>query len=205
MIQYCENLLANKSDDINSDQKEESITNDDMKITLRNYQKECISLIQTSSKNTIICLPTGTGKSLIIAFSLEKSKSYIIFVSRKILLEQMKDDITKYRPELKEHIQCMGDNHTLFDSKKNITICIYNSFERIPKDYIENCHKIFIDEAHHIIKPSIYINDEDDIIDELKKSYIDHIYELSKHNNNVYLSATIDKHNNWDFFIKHIL
>ena len=66
--------------------------------------------------------------------------------------------------------------------------------------------KIFIDEAHHIYKPEIYYDDEDDIDEdeEDNDTYIDIIKSLKRFNNNIYLSATIDnvKDDNFIYYKK---
>lgn len=77
IIEYCENLIKNPP-------KYPVIVEN---FELRDYQKECIDLIQKQKKNIIISLPTGTGKNVIIIHSLEKNKKYLILVPRIILME----------------------------------------------------------------------------------------------------------------------
>ena len=120
---------------------------------IRDYQQECVNLIQ-SSKNIIISLPTGTGKNFIIINSLQLNKKYLILVPRIILMDQIKDEIIEFNSKFKNNIQLIGDTHFSF-GKKNITICVYNSV-KIVEEYASIFHKIFIDEAHHIHKPNIY-------------------------------------------------
>ena len=69
-------------------------------------------------------------------------------------------------------IQLIGDNNNTFDENKLITICVFNSIHLI-ENYCMNFKKIFIDEAHHINKPAIYYENEndDDIIDDIEDEY----------------------------------
>ena len=182
------------------------------KIKLRDYQIECVNKIKNSNKNIIINLPTGTGKNVIIVNSLEKNKKYLILVPRIILMEQIKEQIIRFNKKLEPKIQCLGDNNNEYDDKKLVTICVYNSIDKV--ENTDSFDKIFIDEAHHVKNCKIYDNDdEDESEDESKnkdsdesdsKSYIEIISSLSKHNNNVYLSATIDKIDNFEYYSKDI-
>ena len=151
IIKYCESLL--ESPPIIP------IVNKDKDI-VRDYQKECIDLIINSKENVIISLPTGTGKNFIIVHSLELNKKYLILVPRIILMEQIQDEIKKHNPKLKNKIQLIGDSKNVFDETKDITICCYNSV-KIIEEHSSKFNKIFIDEAHHINKPEIYQNDEE--------------------------------------------
>ena len=154
LIQYCNELYNNPP----------KIDIPDNKITLRDYQIECINIIKNNNKNIIICLPTGTGKNVVIINSIQNNKKYLILVPRIILMEQLKDEIIKNKPSLKNTIQTIGDGNNTFKSDKNITICVYNSVSII-EQHASQFHKIFIDEAHNIKEPSLY-NPYDDGDDE---------------------------------------
>lgn len=260
IIKYCENLIS-------SPPKYPIIKQDEFQ--LRDYQIECINLITNKKKNTIISIPTGTGKNVIIIYSLKVDKKYLILVPRIILMEQIKEEIIKHKQILKNKIQMIGDNNNDFDPNKNITICVFNSVHIVEK-YSGTFEKIFVDEAHHIYIPEIYINEndegdehniqdkdmqdeniededneenennenieedddnndnndevenveedneeandqienniEDDVEDELKETtnYIKIIQSFTKYNNNIYLSATIDKNENFEYYKKDI-
>jgi superfamily II DNA or RNA helicase len=129
------------------------------KFKLRDYQLEAIKTINDND-NSIICLPTGCGKNVIIIFSMNDKKRYLILVPRIILMDQFKDELIKHKPDLKNKIQTIGDNNNNYDKKKTITICVYNSVNLIEK-YCDTFDKIFIDEAHHINNPEIYENKDD--------------------------------------------
>ncbi len=220
LISYCKNLIENPPEEL----KKDTI------IEKRDYQEECIKLINDMDKeNLIICLPTGTGKNFIITHSLKAKVKYLILVPRIFLMEQIRDEIIKYHPKMKSSIQLIGDSHREFNKDKNITICVFNSVD-IVKEHIESFNKIFVDEAHHIIKPEIYKEDDidEDIDEDLddfedddeqenkeevndsenencdNKTFIKTIKDFSKFNNNVYLSATIDENLEFKFYKKDI-
>ena len=187
------------------------------KIELRYYQNECIDIIKTNNENVSICIPTGTGKNIVIIHSIELNKKYLILVPRIILMEQLKEELLRHRPEFKSKIQLIDETYTSFKEHINVTICVFNSIHLVENYKYD---KIFVDEAHHIYNPEIYniqqeendyeedekdnlifiddSDDEPDIDDEkeaeetINESYIDKIIKLQHQDNNVYLSATID-------------
>jgi len=228
IIDYCNNL-------INNPPAIKKIK--DEKFKLRDYQIEAIEIIN-KNKNVIISLPTGCGKNVVIIFSIDEKKRYLILVPRIILMEQIQNELIKHKPELKNKIQTIGDNNNEYDETKNITICVYNSVSVIEK-YGDSFDKIFVDEAHHINIPEIYeieeiqesddesnisddesnISDDeyyseeenesilnDDKEDEIKNTtgFNKIIKSLSKYNNNVYLSATIDEIKDFTYYKKDI-
>ena len=221
IINYCENLLIKPP---------KYYKEPNQKFELRYYQVEAINIIKNNKNNTIISLPTGCGKNIVIIYSLKKNKKYLILVPRIILMEQLLNEIIKHKPEFKNNIQCIGDNNNIFEENKNICICVYNSIYLL-EPYFETFNKIYIDEAHHIDKPMIYQNDDDydelsdeelsddeldnKLIDndynelsddEIKETsrYHDIIKKLKKYNNNVYLSATIDEIKDFVYYKKDI-
>ncbi len=233
MAKYCENLFINPP-------KQIQLKNNN--VELRDYQKECINLINNNKQNIIISLPTGTGKSVIMINSMKDNLKYLVLVPRIILMEQLKDEIIKCKPNWKTKIQTIGNNNNKYDSNKNITICVFNSVKLI-ENYCDKFEKIYIDEAHHINKPEIYkdeivdnieditnIDNEDDDEDEYDddedenieqndiedikddtedelvnvKNYTEIIKSLTKYNNNIYLSATIDARKDFLYYSKDI-
>ena len=245
LINFCENLIINPP--------EYPVFNEDFK--LRDYQIEAIDIIKNNKKNVIINLPTGTGKNSVIIYSMKPELKYLILVPRIILMDQLKKEIIKHNSKLKTKIQLIGDGNDIFEENKLITICVFNSIHLIENQCM-NFEKIFIDEAHHINKPAIYYeNDDDDedenigninkdnneeleeyfsdedIIDEDDfedenysdnesinsdldddiedelinvKNYTKIIKSLVKYNNNIYLSATIDSIDNFEYYSKDI-
>ena len=136
MIKYCEELILNPP----------QIIKPKSDIVLRDYQVEAIELIKNNG-NIVICLPTGTGKALIIINALEKDGKYLILVPLRLLMEQLKDEILKNTDFTDKDIQYIGDGCKTFNSTKAITICVFNSIN-IVDQYVQFT-KIFIDK--HII------------------------------------------------------
>ena len=73
LIDYCEKLYKNPP-------KYPKI--EDTGFKLRDYQKDCIQLIDNSKKNVIVSLPTGTGKNVVMIYTFEKKSKYLILVPR---------------------------------------------------------------------------------------------------------------------------
>ena len=217
-INYCNNLITNPPE-----YPKINIT----ALKLRDYQIECIKKINDMKNNLIINLPTGCGKNFIIINCLEPEKKYLIMVPRIILMEQILSEIKKLKPQLDKQIQMIGNGRNNYNDKKLITICVYNSVSKIKN--FDKFNKIFIDEAHHIITPEIYNknddeqdndeqdndeqdndeqdNDEEDNDDNEVNdddNYIKTIKYLTKYKNNVYMSATIDQQNDFEYYKKDI-
>jgi hypothetical protein len=83
IIGYCEDLIKTPP---------EYPVPEISKFNLRNYQNEAIKLIY-NSENSIICIPTGCGKNIIMIYSMLFDKKYLILVPRIILMEQLNDEI----------------------------------------------------------------------------------------------------------------
>jgi len=245
LLYFCENLINNPP----------LYPEDNTDFKLRDYQIEAINFIIENNKNIIINLPTGTGKNLVIINSFKENKKYLILVPRIILMDQLKNEIIKHKPKLKNKIQTIGDSNNKFDENNLITISVFNSIHLI-ENYCKNFEKIFIDEAHHINKPAIYYENDEDYLEDSKNNIIDSesintknildddesintedvdyteeyfsddesenisddvedelvnvknytkiIKSLEKYNNNVYLSATIDKTDNFEYYSQDI-
>ena len=151
LIKFCENLII----------KPPKYPVNNNNFSLRDYQTESINMITQNKKNVIINLPTGTGKNSVIIYSFEEKKKYLILVPRIILMDQLKDEIIKHKPSLKNKIQLIGDSNNTFDANKTITLCVFNSVSLI-ENHCDTFEKIYIDEAHHINKPEIYYYDDYD-------------------------------------------
>ena len=211
MLEFCDSLLVNHF--VNKETPE----HDAMEI--RPYQTECRDMIVNQSRNLALCLPTGSGKNVIVLQALavlitDKSKRFLVLVPRIILMDQFADFARQQLPELADEIQLVGDSHNhgqLLDFGKRLTICVYNSVGLVA-DHVGAYDKIFVDEAHHIAKPEIYFSSEDDDDDfsseedEVRRNatYLDTISDLRRFGNNVYLSATLDEIEGFDYYKKEL-
>jgi superfamily II DNA or RNA helicase len=155
--------------------------------TLRDYQKEAINLIRDSDTNVVIDLPTGTGKNVIISYSLDEDFRQLILVPRVILMDQMAETLNRHRPELV--VQKIGGGYTRkINSETQVVICVYNSYPLIRKT-VADFDMFFIDEAHHVRFPSAYRG----VKRSKKTDYLRQISALYKTGACVYLSATIEE------------
>ena len=214
MLDYCENLLKNfkpitepsltkkvkliKKCNNKIISEEFVYKNIVTPLILRDYQQEVVNFIE-NKQNIIINLPTATGKNIIIISSLKQNKKYLILVPRIILMDQLNDEIIKFKPDLVNDIQLIGDGNNNFDKNKNITICVYNSIDII-KNYCNLFDKIFIDEAHHILKPEIYKSDEDTNNEQINQSINQPINELINQPINEQVNENLVKINIADLF-----
>ena len=156
LLDFCQNLLDNKP-------KYPVVKG--ARFVKRDYQNEYIKHIVDNKENTIISLPTGTGKSVLIIFSIKSDHKYLILVPRVFLMYQLQEEIIRHRPTLKKTVQLIGDGNNKYDENKNVTICVYNSVNIVEK-YCDQFERIFVDEAHHVVIPEIYANNEDGNADE---------------------------------------
>jgi superfamily II DNA/RNA helicase len=152
------------------------------KVILRKYQKECKDiLINSNNENVVLCLPTGTGKTLIcisymksvINESVKESLNvnqpkFLILVPTCQLLDQWYKEVLRFHAKPKDICRIDHEYSYDLDREYKIYICVYNSISKVlEKVKAESFKKIIIDEAHHIRKPEIYKEeDEEDYYDE---------------------------------------
>ena len=146
--------------------------------------------------NIMICLPTGCGKNMVIIKSFEEDRKYLVLVPRIVLMEQLFQEIIRMTHFSKDDIQLIGDGNNSFDTKKLITICIFNSID-VVYPHIKDFYRIYIDEAHHIYKPDLYLTVQ-------SETYSKKIHEFHELKNVVALSATIDAHHSFQYYKKDI-
>lgn len=113
IINYCQNLIQNPPEYPSINQT----------IILRDYQLEAIELIK-NNENVIISLPTETGKNMVIINSFERNEKYLILVPRRVLMEQLKEEIITFKSSLKTKIQTIGDGNNFINNLFFIFISI---------------------------------------------------------------------------------
>jgi DNA repair protein RadD len=125
---------------------------------LRYYQQECVDAIEAyySEGNTgdvLIALPTGTGKSLVIAGALRQfmqaylNQRFLVLTHVKELIEQNADKLRQYWPSAPYGIYSAGLN-----SKDTNYPIIFGGIQSVAKNVAAfgRFDVLFVDEAHLI-------------------------------------------------------
>jgi superfamily II DNA or RNA helicase len=86
-------------------------------IRLRDYQRECLAVIfdryKAGARRQLICLPTGTGKTVIFAqfpSFFRMKRRMLVLAHRAELLHQARDKLLAANPSLKVEIEQAGRN-----------------------------------------------------------------------------------------------
>jgi len=119
---------------------------------LREYQIEAL-VKAIEAKRGVICLPCGTGKTLIgIVLTAELRTPTVFFVHKKELMYQtMKAYENEFgRPDL---IGQVGDGVV---DLKPITVAMVQSASKLPRELFTEYGLIIFDEVHHVPAESIY-------------------------------------------------
>ncbi|MHC4870650.1 MAG: DUF790 family protein [Planctomycetota bacterium] len=127
-------------------------------IALRDYQKESLQEIAARYKDGVtrqlICLPTGTGKTVIFSEFpgfLKMKKRMLVLAHRKELLDQAKEKIIRVAPHLKVEIE-QGQSKASDDADvivASVPTLGRKDSERLAKLDPEQFFIIVVDEAHH--------------------------------------------------------
>ena len=136
---------------------------------LRNYQKKAVSMIEKyirsseKNKSALVQMPTGTGKSGVMAFSVNlfPKRSFLIIVPNAALPFQMKEEINeKFWEKIggsieKKRVAEIITNKTDF-SKNGVYISTIQKLSEIKKNSNEQflilknrINVVFYDEGHH--------------------------------------------------------
>lgn len=119
-----------------------------MKYTLRPYQKEAVQAMKldfNDDRKSIVSLPTGSGKSLVIAqFISEINKPVLILQPSREILAQNRDKLLNYVDESE-----VGTYSASFNLKeiKRYTFATIQSIYKKP-NLFESFEVVIIDEAH---------------------------------------------------------
>lgn len=115
---------------------------------LRNYQLKVIDYFNSNSDDCVFCLPTGTGKSVIITAIikqyLQRGEKVGVVVPSIELLHNIRNYYVVNRSE--NIIQLMSDKEIRQD--KHIYLGVYKSFES-KKDKLPKLSLMIHDECHH--------------------------------------------------------
>ena len=122
-----------------------------MSYTLRPYQQESVdatlSHFRRSRDPAVIVLPTGAGKSLVIAELARIAKGRVLVLTHvKELVEQNHEKYCSY--DLEAGIYSAGLNRK--DSDYKVIFGGIQSVARAPKDFFEDFSLLIVDECHRI-------------------------------------------------------
>ncbi len=128
------------------------------KITLRDYQKECLESIYEGYKRGIrrqlVSLPTGSGKTVIFSDFpryFKMKKQMIVLAHRAELLDQARDKICRANPGLKVEVEQAGRSA---DPESDVIVASVPTLGRKGSTRLTNLDPdrfflIIVDEAHH--------------------------------------------------------
>lgn len=118
-------------------------------IVLRQYQHECIEKILWSREqqgNELVVLPTGAGKSIVIAnLASRLNVPILILQPSKEILEQNYDKLLRYVP--KENIGIFSASMGQKDVGTHFTLATIQSIYQVP-EHFKHIKLVIIDEAH---------------------------------------------------------
>lgn len=127
-------------------------------VTLRDYQTDCLKAIldhyQAGIRRQIVCLPTGSGKTVIFSEFpryFRMKRQMLVLAHRSELLEQARNKIKQANPDLNVDIEqadrvASPDSHVVVASVPTLG---RKDTERIKRLDADNFYLIVVDEAHH--------------------------------------------------------
>ena len=125
---------------------------------LRDYQTECLEALlaryRAGVRRTLVCLPTGTGKTLIFAAFpgfFRMRKRMLVVAHREELLDQAREKIVRANPELTVEIEQAGRRAS---STSDVVVASVPTLGRKGSKRLvaldpEEFYLIVVDEAHH--------------------------------------------------------
>jgi len=131
--------------------------------TLRDYQQECLKTIlyryKTGVRRQLVCLPTGTGKTVIFA-SFPKffrmKRRMLVLAHREELLEQAREKIIRANPHLSVEVEqaARSAGSTCDVVVGSVQTLGRQSSSRIRRIAPDEFYLVVVDEAHHAIAPT---------------------------------------------------
>jgi ATP-dependent helicase IRC3 len=127
-------------------------------IRLRDYQRECLAVIfdryKAGARRQLICLPTGTGKTVIFArfpSFFRMKRRMLVLAHRAELLHQARDKLLAANPSLKVEIEQAGRNAS---EDSDVVVASVPTLGRRGTRRLTSLNPdqfsiVVIDEAHH--------------------------------------------------------
>jgi superfamily II DNA or RNA helicase len=127
-------------------------------LSLRDYQHDCLATVldkyRSGVRRQLVCLPTGTGKTVIFAqfpTFLKMKKRMLVLAHRTELLEQARDKILRANPALKVEIE---QGQRVADTDSNVVVASVPTLGRTGSKRLaaldpEQFYVVVVDEAHH--------------------------------------------------------
>jgi len=128
------------------------------KLVLRDYQRDCLQAIgdryQAGIRRQLVCLPTGTGKTVIFADFpryFRMKNQMLVLAHRAELLDQARDKIIKSNPDLCVEIDQAGRNA---DPNCDVVVASIPTLGREDSKRLQRLDParfflLVVDEAHH--------------------------------------------------------
>jgi ATP-dependent helicase IRC3 len=127
-------------------------------ICLRDYQSQCLAAIfsryKAGVRRQLICLPTGTGKTVIFAqfpSYFRMKKRMLVLAHRAELLQQAQDKLLAANPTIKVEIERAGENAS---ESSDVVVASVPTLGRLGTQRLKRLNPdqfsiVVIDEAHH--------------------------------------------------------
>lgn len=132
-------------------------------LALRDYQTECLRAIgaryQAGVRRQLVCLPTGTGKTVIFAEFprfFRMKKRLLVLAHREELLDQAREKILRANPELCVEIEQAGRRASVDTNVvvASVATLVRSELARLKALNPDDFFLIVVDEAHHAIAPT---------------------------------------------------
>jgi hypothetical protein len=118
--------------------------------SLRDYQRDAIDLCCADAGPAYVVLPTGTGKSVVMAHVAMRTRGRVlVLVPLVVLLEQLVEVLSRHGCTGVAAVGHNNEDYTL----ARVVVCVFNSAHRLDLGAFK---RILVDEAHFVARPAVY-------------------------------------------------